>query len=235
MTDLLRRTLGETIAIETRLADGLWPVRADPNQLENALLNLCVNARDAMPDGGRLTLETRNTEIDAAVWASQRGEMRPGPYVARHRRSTPATGMPAEVKGRAFEPFFTTKPVGKGTGLGLSQVFGFMRAVRRLRRGRLPRSTKAPSSACFSRRAAHPRHRRDRRAPCQPSPGEGQGETILVVEDEDMVREFTVSALEEAGIPRAGGTMPARPGSALLDAHPEVALLFTDVVLAGPQ
>ena len=231
MTDLVRRTLGETIAIKTRLAGELWPVQADRNQIENALLNLCVNARDAMPEGGTLTLETRNTEIDAAYWAVAGGEMRPGPYVLVTVADT-GTGMPAEVKGRVFEPFFTTKPVGKGTGLGLSQVFGFMRQSGGY--AAVDSEVDEGTTVCLFFPRAASAAAAETSAPLPTQPSEGQGETILVVEDEDMVREFTVSALEEAGY-RVLAANAGPAGLALLEAHPEVALLFTDVVLAGPM
>ena len=126
MADLIRRTLGETIGIEIRLADEVWPAEADPNQIENAILNLSINARDAMPNGGFLRIETSNTELDAGYEAVARGEVRPGAY-ATIAVADSGAGIPPEIQERVFEPFFTTKPVGKGTGLGLSQVFGFLR------------------------------------------------------------------------------------------------------------
>jgi len=125
MSDLLRRTLGETIAIETRLAGGLWRTFADPNQLENAILNLAVNSRDAMPEGGRLTLQTVNAYLDAEDLGNS-AEVRSGDYVMIAVSDT-GTGMTREAVDKAFEPFFTTKDVGKGTGLGLSQVYGFVK------------------------------------------------------------------------------------------------------------
>jgi PAS domain S-box-containing protein len=121
MEELVRRTVGPSIAIETVLAAGLWPCFCDPNQLENAILNLCINARDAMPDGGRVTIETANTWVDH-VAAIER-DMPRGQYVAICVADT-GTGMPPEVAARAFDPFFTTKPAGKGTGLGLSMIYG---------------------------------------------------------------------------------------------------------------
>ena len=124
MSELLRRTLGETVRFETVLAGGLWPVFADRNLLESAILNLAINARDAMPDGGRLTIETANSHLDDAYAAANAVE--PGQYVLVAVTDT-GTGMSPEVMAKAFEPFFTTKGVGKGTGLGLSQVFGFVK------------------------------------------------------------------------------------------------------------
>ena len=217
MSDLLRRTLGETVAIETVLAGGLWRTRVDPNQLENALLNLAVNARDAMPDGGRLTIETANAHLDESYTAG-RQEVAPGQYVMVAVCDTGA-GMPPEVIARAFDPFFTTKPAGKGTGLGLSQVYGFAKqsgghvaiysepghgTTVKLYCPRLQAGDE-PSDA-------RPR----RRAPSAP-PRPAAGETVLVVEDEPMVRAFsTVEALEEPAIAcwradgRPRGAAPAR-------------------------
>lgn len=231
MSDLLRRTLGEDVAIETVLAGGLWRAQADPNQLENALLNLAVNARDAMPKGGKLTIETSNTYLDEA-YAVSRQEVCSGQYVAICVSDT-GMGMSPDVVAKVFEPFFTTKPIGKGTGLGLSQVYGFAKQsgghvaiYSELGQGTtvklyLPRLRQAviestPSAA----------------KPSELSLPAGRGETVLVVEDDQMVRDFAVAALEEAGYQVVAA--PEGPsGLALLDAHPEVALLFTDVVLTG--
>jgi signal transduction histidine kinase len=125
MSDMVHRTLGEMIAVETVLGAGLWRVEADPGELEGAILNLAVNARDAMPRGGRLTLETGNAHIDQAYVATHT-EVVAGQYVVISVTDT-GVGMDAHTVAQAFEPFFTTKPVGKGTGLGLSQVYGFVK------------------------------------------------------------------------------------------------------------
>ncbi len=125
MEDLLRRTLEPTVGLEMALADALWPTLCDPNQLENAVLNLAINARDAMPEGGRLTVETANAHLDAAH-AEVPGGMRAGQYVAIAMTDT-GLGMGPEVAARAFDPFFTTKPTGQGTGLGLSMLYGFVK------------------------------------------------------------------------------------------------------------
>jgi PAS domain S-box-containing protein len=235
MSDLLRRTLGENIAVETVLAGGLWRSHADPNQLENAILNLAVNARDAMPDGGKLTIETANAHLDEA-YAATRPEVTPGQYVLIAVCDT-GSGMPPEVIARALEPFFTTKPVGKGTGLGLPQVYGFakqsgghMAIYSEVGEGTtvklyLPRFRQASE--------ATERHRTAEVVPLGPLRARA-GETVLVVEDEPMVRDFSVSALEEAGY-RVLAAEDGPSGLALLDAHPETTLLFTDVVLTGPM
>ena len=124
--ELLRRTLGETIVLETMLGDGLWRTYADANQLENALLNLGLNARDAMPDGGKLIIETANATLDKAYVSSLSESIEPGEFVLIAVTDT-GSGMDKTTQERAFDPFFTTKEVGKGTGLGLSQVYGFAR------------------------------------------------------------------------------------------------------------
>ena len=201
MSNMLGRTLGEAIAIDLRLADDLWLTLADPNQLENAILNLCVNAVDAMPKGGQLTIATVNTVLDEAFCARAEG-IAPGDFVSVSVTDT-GSGMPAEVIKRAFEPFFTTKPVGKGTGLGLSQLYGFSRQSggyadidSELGRGTtvrvyLPRvhveqmpAGATPRSAADT--AATPRDR---------------GATVLIVEDDDLVRTFSSGGPPRSGLP----------------------------------
>ena len=227
MSDLLRRSLGEQIAIETLLTGGLWRVHADPNQLEVAILNLAVNARDAMPDGGKLTIETANTDLDDAYAASQ-VDVIAGPYVAISVVDS-GVGMSREVIERAFEPFFTTKDVGAGTGLGLSQVYGFVKQsgghVRiRSEPGKgtsvtlyLPRLHAAADVDVASAHAL-------------PPPASEASEMILVVEDDEEVRSHTLESLSDLGY----RTVAAATGRAALDVlreHPEIELLFTDVVL----
>ncbi len=224
--DLLRRTLGEGIAIETVAAGGLWRALIDVAQLETAILNLAINARDAMPDGGKLTVEVANTYIDRA-YAERDPDATPGQYVAVAMSDT-GGGIAPDVLAQVFEPFFTTKPVGLGTGLGLSQVHGFIKqsgghvriysevGVGTVVKLYLPRS---PAEA-------------DLPAPvtARPSKGSRRNVTVLVVEDEPGVRAFVVDALVELGydVVAADG-----PGMALkqLDVHPAVSLLLTDVVM----
>ncbi|KAA2234821.1 PAS domain-containing protein [Salinarimonas soli] len=232
MSDLIRRTLGENIAIETVTAGGLWQAEADLSGVENAILNLCVNARDAMPDGGKLTIETANTHLDGTYAAVARGDVKPGQYAMIAVCDT-GGGMPPDIRDRVFEPFFTTKPVGKGTGLGLSQVYGFMRQSGGHAAIYSEIGEGTTVKLYFPRLRGAGAPGADEAGPAEPAMEEGFGETILVVEDEPMVRDFTVAALEDAGYRvLAAGDGPS--GLALLDAHPEIALLFTDVVLAGP-
>ncbi|MBV9076665.1 MAG: PAS domain S-box protein [Methylobacteriaceae bacterium] len=232
MSELIRRALGEHIAVNTTLAPALGPTEADVNGIENAILNLCVNARDAMPEGGRLTIETANADLDANDPAVARGDVRAGAYVRLAVRDT-GIGMTPEIRERVFEPFFTTKPVGKGTGLGLSQVYGFLRQSGGHAAIRSEPGEGTTVTLYFPRRQLAAEAHDGAQPGSADSLADGTGETILLVEDEDMVREFTVSALEEAGytvVAAADGPT----GLALLDAHPEVRLLFTDIVLAGP-
>jgi PAS domain S-box-containing protein len=231
MLDLIGRTLGEHIAVQTALCPTLFLAEADQNQVESAILNLCINARDAMPEGGTLAIETANTVLDAADPAVARGDACAGDHAMIAIRDT-GSGMPPDVQERAFEPFFTTKPVGKGTGLGLSQVFGFMRQSN----GHV--TLESAPGAGTTIRLFFPRLIGAPPGPAEPASkaGEvaasGRGESILVVEDQEMVREFTVAALEGSGY-RVLSAGDGPSGLALLDGGAEVALLFTDVVLAG--
>jgi signal transduction histidine kinase len=229
MSELLRRTLGETIAIETVLAGGLWPTFADANQLENALVNLAVNARDAMPEGGKLTIETANTSLDEA-YVSRHDDLAPGQYVLVAVTDT-GCGMTREILAKVFEPFFTTKDIGHGTGLGLSQVYGFVKQS-----GGHVKIYSEPGAGTtvklYLPRLMTADVQDDSPAPDQPFPRGSQAETILVVEDEEKVRAFSVEMLHELGY----AVMAAPNGHAalqLIDAHPEIRLLFTDVGLPG--
>jgi signal transduction histidine kinase/CheY-like chemotaxis protein len=230
MGEILRRTIPENIQIETVLAGGLWRTFADTNGLENAIINLAVNARDAMQDGGKLTIETANALLDDA-YAANHPEVTPGQYVMFAVTDT-GIGMPPDVVGRAIDPFFTTKPAGQGTGLGLSQVHGFIKqsgghvaiysepgqgtTVKLY----LPRRFGEQQTATTVTRAE------------SELPLARSGETVLVVEDEADVRRLTVEMLQELGY----ATLTAENAERALeqiDAHPEIALLMTDVVMPG--
>jgi PAS domain S-box-containing protein len=226
MSDMLGRTLGESIEVQTVLAGGLWRIEVDPNQLESTLLNLVVNARDAMPSGGRLTIETANAHLDEA-YAAKETEVIPGQYVVLCVSDT-GTGMSKEVLSRAFEPFFTTKATGHGTGLGLSQVYGFVKQS-----GGHVKIYSEPGEGTTVK-IYLPRFvgAEDEQDPVPATVPDGQhAETILVVEDDDGVREYTSEILRELGY----RILEAHDGpSALrqLDRH-KVDLLFTDVGLPG--
>ncbi len=230
---LLRRTLGETIAVETRLDPGAWLALTDANQLENALLNLAVNARDAIheasPGGGRLVLATANATVPAGP-LPRVSDARPGDYVMVSAADSGA-GMTVEVLSHVFEPFFTTKPVGQGTGLGLSQVHGFV-----VQSGGHVEIESEPGRGTtvrlFLPRLAEGRAVKRAVEPAPAVPATAVGATILLVEDEEGVREFAAAVLVELGYE----VLTAEQGQAalvLLDAHPETALVVTDLVMAG--
>jgi signal transduction histidine kinase len=229
MSELLRRTLGETISVETVLAGGLWATFADGNQLESALVNMAVNARDAMPQGGKLTIETANALLDE-TYADAYEDLASGQYVLVAVTDTGA-GMRADVLARVFEPFFTTKDIGKGTGLGLSQVYGFVKQsgghIKIYSEPGEGTTVKVYLPRLISSQA-------DTAAPLleQPVPVSVRAETILVVEDEEGVRAFSVEMLRELGykvLEAADGHAALR----LLEMHADVDLLFTDVGLPG--
>jgi CheY-like chemotaxis protein len=227
MITLLRRTLGEDIEIDVRLAEDLWPELADKSQVESALLNLAINSRDAMPEGGKLTIESGNVSLDAE-YADRNAEVEPGDYVMLAVTDT-GTGMLREVVERACDPFFTTKEAGKGSGLGLSMIYGFAKQSRghlkiysEVGHGTtvklyLPRSTKVQPKLAASD------------APAEVIRG---NETILVVEDEEAVRKLVVRNLQSLGYQvleaaDAAGAAVFLRGDSLID------LLFTDVILPG--
>jgi signal transduction histidine kinase len=227
MEQLLRRTLGEHIECEFLFGEELWLTSVDPGQLASALLNLVLNARDAMPDGGKLTVEVRNAPLDPSG-AALNGEARPGDYVMVAVTDT-GSGMSAEVASRAFEPFFTTKEVGKGTGLGLSMVYGFAQQS-----GGSMKISSEPGHGTviklfFPRAAALPTNdtaRVDRTATPTGS------ETILLVEDNDMVRSYVENEVKALGYhviatPNAPAALDILRGSGQID------LLFTDIVMPG--
>jgi len=225
MSELLARTLGEPIVVQTVLGPGLWQMKADPGQLENAILNLSVNARDAMPNGGRLTIETSNAVVDDNF--AREFAITPGEYVVIAVGDT-GEGMTPEVIARAFDPFYTTKGVGKGTGLGLSQVYGFVRQSG----GHVKIHSQVGVGTTV--KIYLPRHRGGLEMPVQADRASSHrgsaGETIMVVEDEDRVRALSAEALRDLGY---SVVEAARPTDALrlLEEGEDVSLLFTDVVM----
>jgi signal transduction histidine kinase/CheY-like chemotaxis protein len=228
MSELLRRTLGERIQFETvLLAEGGWRTHADAGQLENAIINLCVNARDAMPDGGHLTIEVANAYLEDD-YAARNLEVAPGQYVLIAVTDT-GVGMSASMVERAFEPFYTTKGVGLGTGLGLSQVYGFVKQSG----GHAKIYSEAGRGATvklYLPRHMGEHHNAAAESPSLNMPMGSSREVVLVVEDDERVRRMSVHALRELGytvIEASNG------GDALatLAAQPRIDLLFTDVVM----
>ncbi|MBZ6411620.1 MAG: response regulator [Methylobacterium sp.] len=228
MEELIRRTVGPAIEIAVSGPADLWTVLVDPPQLENALLNLCINARDAMPDGGRIGIETGHLSLDEA--AARAHEMPPGDYLSLAVADT-GTGMAPEVVRRAFDPFFTTKPIGQGTGLGLSMIYGFtqqsggqVRIASEVGRGTavtllLPRHHGASEAEAV-------------RAPRREAPRAERGETVLIVDDEPTVRMLVTEVLEDLGytaIEAADGAAGLR----VLQSDARIDLLVTDVGLPG--
>ena len=228
MEELIRRTAGPAIKLETVHAAGLWPSLIDPSQLENAILNLCINARDAMPDGGTITIETGNRWMDQRM-AQQRG-LEPGQYISLCVSDT-GTGMTADVASKAFDPFFTTKPIGVGTGLGLSMIYGFAK--------------QSGGSAAIYSEVGHgtmvciylPRHLgeaevQDVSDRDEVSPRAEAGETVLVVDDEPTVRMLVSEVLTDLGYT----AIEAEDGAAglkVLNSDSRIDLLVTDVGLPG--
>ncbi len=228
MEELIRRTMRADIVVELVAAGGLWPTLCDPNQLENALLNLCINARDAMPDGGRLTIETANRWLDQR--AARERDMPPGQYVSLSVTDS-GTGMPPDVIARAFDPFFTTKPLGQGTGLGLSMIYGFVRQSGG--QARIYSEPGQGTTVCLYL----PRHLGAvEEAPATEgllaAPRSERGETVLVVDDEPSVRMLATEVLEELGyqaLEAADGPAALR----VLQSDRRIDLLVTDLGLPG--
>lgn len=225
---LLHRTLGETVELETVLYPRAWPIDIDRNQMETALLNLAVNARDAMPEGGQLTIETANVYLDEA-YVAVTPELQPGQYVSISVSDT-GCGMRPEILERVFEPFFTTKEVGRGTGLGLSQVYGFIKQS-----GGHVRVYSEPAQGTTVRLYL-PRHLGEIAAPqpdhTQQQPLRANGEVVLVVEDDAQVRAHTTEVLRELGY-HVLEAEDARQALRISAAAERIDLLFTDVVLPG--
>jgi len=228
ISELLRQTLGEATVLETVLAGGLWKTHADASQLENAILNLAINARDAMPDGGRVTIETLNCYLDDD-YVSNYPDLLAGQYVMI-AVSDEGTGMSPEIMERAIDPFFTTKPVGKGTGLGLSQVYGFVKQSK----GHLKLYSEIGHGTAV--KIYLPRYYGSE----QPVDGAAvlreperrgtQSGVILVVEDEDRIREVTTEALRELGY-TVFHAASGKQALQILERRPEIGLLFTDIVM----
>ncbi|THD37417.1 MAG: response regulator [Sphingomonas sp.] len=226
MDEFLRRSVGPAVEIEVVGAGGLWTTLVDANQLENALLNLCINARDAMPDGGRITIETANKWLDAA--AARERDLPPGQYVSLCVTDT-GTGMSPETIERAFDPFYTTKPIGEGTGLGLSMIYGFVRQSGGQVRIYSEMGEGTTMCLYFPRVHSQAQPEQDT-VGAAPLPPSLVGETVLVVDDEPAVRALIVDTLAELGYDamEAGDGVS---GLAMLRAHPGIQLLVTDVGL----
>jgi PAS domain S-box-containing protein len=228
MEELIGRTVGPAIEVETVNAAGLWPSLIDPSQLENAILNLCINARDAMPDGGRITIETANRWIDQRIGA-ERG-LEPGQYISLCVSDT-GTGMTPDVIAKAFDPFFTTKPIGEGTGLGLSMIYGF--AKQSGGSVAIYSEIDQGTTVCIYL----PRHfgeadESEIEAGKDPAPRAETGETVLVIDDEPTIRMLVTEVLTDLGytaIEAADG--PA--GVKVLASDARIDLLVTDVGLPG--
>jgi len=226
MTDMLRRTFGERIEVEAVIAGGLWNTLADPTQVENAVLNLAINARDAMPDGGKLTLEVANAHLDDA-YAVGHSEVVPGQYVMLAVSDT-GTGMTPEVRSRVFEPFFTTKSEGKGTGLGLAQAYGFVKQSG----GHIKVYSEPGEGTTVKIYLPRTRRAQDALDDAGQQPVLGGSERILVVEDDEGVRAAVVDMLTDLGY-RVQRAENAEAALKLLEDGAGVDLLFTDVVMPG--
>jgi PAS domain S-box-containing protein len=228
MTEIIDRTLGPAIELRVATTLDLWPVLADVPQLENALLNLCINARDAMPDGGKLTIETGNKTLDARAAAAQ--ELPEGDYVSLCVTDT-GTGMPPEIVARVFDPFFTTKPIGEGTGLGLSMIYGFVRQSGG--QVRIYSEVGQGTTMClYLPRLAGAGQQVEEEAQATGRHRAEQGQTVLLVEDEVAIRELVTEILGDAGyrvLTAATGPL----GVSLLQTGERVDLLITDVGLPG--
>jgi PAS domain S-box-containing protein len=229
MEDLLRRTLGETVSLELVLAGGLWLTLCDPNQLESSILNLAINARDAMPDGGQLTIETCNTHIDA-VYAANHADVRPGQYVCVCVTDT-GYGMSADTISKAFEPFFTTKPIGQGTGLGLSMIYGFARQSEGFAKI-YSEVGKGTTVKLYLPRFRGEIEGDEVAALGSDLPKAEAGETVLVVEDEPVVRSLIVDVLQELGY-AALEAHDGPSGLKILQSRIRIDLLITDIGLPG--
>jgi PAS domain S-box-containing protein len=229
MEDLLRRTLSENVAVTMTLDADLWMAEADANQLESALLNLVINARDAMPDGGTLTVATSNTRLDVNYTSEQEEGLEPGDYVVMCVSDT-GTGMPQSVLERAFDPFFTTKPIGQGTGLGLSMIYGFAKQSR----GHARIDSEVGKGTTV--KLYLPRFRGEADAADEivavDAPRARAGETVLIVEDDSAVRMLVVEVLRELGYAFIEA-VDATAATTVLQSSQRIDLLISDVGLPG--
>ncbi|WP_449101189.1 ATP-binding protein [Pseudomonas veronii] len=228
MGELLQRSINESIALDMRLSDPLWTAEADPNQLESALLNLVINARDAMPNGGNLTVETSNRHLDS-VFTAAYGTLQPGDYVELSV-SDSGCGIPESVMGRVFDPFFTTKPIGQGTGLGLSMIYGFARQSG----GHVTIHSevgKGTTVSLFLPRFVGEMVVAEAANPAR-LPFANAGETVLIVEDDPAVRVLVSAVLKELGYAfvEAGDANTALP---IIESDQRIDLMISDVGLPG--
>lgn len=225
--DMLRRSLGESVEIETVIAGGLWNTFVDTVQVENALLNLAINARDAMQGHGKLTIEAGNAFLDD-VYVARHPDVTPGQYVMVAVTDT-GCGIPAELLERVFEPFFTTKPEGRGTGLGLSMVYGFVKQSG----GHIKIYSEMGQGTTVRLYLPRARQPEDIETEVETGPVTGGTETVLVVEDDEDVRGTVVDLLSELGY-RVLRAKDAQSALAIVESGVPIDLLFTDVVMPGP-
>lgn len=227
MDDLLRRSLGEAIEVEVITSGGLWNTYADPNQVENALLNLAINARDAMEGHGKLTIEVGNAVLDRD-YARKHSEVSAGQYVMLAVTDT-GSGMSPEILEKVFEPFFSTKPEGKGTGLGLSMVYGFAKQSS----GHVNIYSEVGQGTTVKMYLPRSAADEDREVVMPTGPVEGGTETILVVEDDEEVRNTVVETLSDLGY-RVLTARDAQAGLTVVESGIPIDVIFTDVVMPGP-
>ncbi|MBB3227961.1 PAS domain S-box-containing protein [Luteibacter sp. Sphag1AF] len=225
--DLLRRALGEAVEVETVIAGGLWNTLVDPTNVENALLNLTINARDAMEGRGRLTIEAGNALLDES-YAQAHGDVRAGQYVMLAVSDT-GSGIPADIIDRVFDPFFTTKPEGRGTGLGLSMVYGFVKQSG----GHIKIYSEPGQGTTVKLYLPRSTQSEDRQVALDEGEVRGGDETILVAEDDDAVRDIVVGLLTELGY-RVLKSRDAQSALSIIESGMAIDVLFTDVVMPGP-
>jgi CheY-like chemotaxis protein len=229
LQDFLQRTLGESIEVQTVGSAGLWHIEVDQSHLESAIVNLAINARDAMPAGGKLTIEAVNVSVDHTYW-SENPEVSPGQYVLICVTDT-GSGMNPDVLARAFEPFFTTKEAGHGTGLGLSQVYGFVKQSG----GNVKIYSELGDGTCI--KMYFPRYHGASADVADEVPlpyAEGEKvETILVVEDDEDVRNYVTETLRELNYQVISASSAQAALTSLLQDTPKIQLMLTDVVMPG--